>query len=77
MHITLDTKNFKQVLETVSRVSTKHLTLPVLQCVLLEAKDNILFVRGSNLEIGIEGSLKVTQEEPGIVAVPAQILFRP
>lgn len=76
MHITLDTKNFKQVLETVSRVSTKHLTLPVLQCVLLEAKDNILFVRGTNLEIGIEGSLKVTQEEPGVVAVPAQILLQ-
>ena len=47
MHITLDTKNFKQVLEVVSRVSTKHLTLPVLQCVLLEAKDNTLFIRGT------------------------------
>ncbi len=76
MHITLDTKNFKQVLEVVSRVSTKHLTLPVLQCVLLEAKDNTLFIRGTNLEIGIEGSLKVIQEEPGLVAVPAQILLQ-
>lgn len=76
MHITLDTKNFKQVLDVVSRVSTKHLTLPILQCVLLEVKDNTLFIRANNLEIGIEGALKVVVEEPGMVAVPAHILLQ-
>ena len=76
MHITLDTKDFKQVLDVVSRVSTKHLTLPVLQCVLLEVKEGTLFIRANNLEIGIEGSLKVVEEEPGVVAVPAQVLLQ-
>jgi DNA polymerase-3 subunit beta len=76
MHITVDTKELKQVLDIVSRVSTKHVTLPVLQCVLLESKGGTLFVRATNLEIGIEGSVKVTEEEAGLVAVPAHILLQ-
>lgn len=76
MHITLDTKKFTQILDIVSRVSAKHLTLPVLQCVLLEAVDGKLFIRANNLEIGIEGSLQASIEEPGIVAVPAQIFLQ-
>lgn len=76
MHITLDTKDFKQVLEVVSRVSTKHLTLPVLQCVLLEATDSTLSIRATNLDIGIEGSLAISKAEPGVVAVPAQTLLQ-
>jgi DNA polymerase III subunit beta len=76
MHITLETKKLQQVLDVVSRVSTKHLTLPVLQCVLLEAKDSTLYIRATNLEIGIEGSCPTTQEEPGVVAVSAQVLLQ-
>ena len=76
MHITADTKRLKHVLELVSKVSTKHITLPVLQCVLLEVTDGTLSIRATNLEIGIEGKLPVTVEEVGVVAVPAQILLQ-
>lgn len=76
MHIISDTKKLKQVLEIVSKVSTKHITLPVLQCVLLEAKGDTLVIKATNLEIGIEGKVDVKVEEEGVIAVPATILLQ-
>lgn len=76
MHIVTDTKKLKLLLEAVSKISTKHVTLPVLQCVLLEVKKGTLTVKATNLEIGIEGTLEVTVEEEGIIAVPASILLQ-
>jgi len=76
MHITIETKELQKVVEIVSRVSTKHATLPVLQCVLLEVKGSVLTVKATNLEIGIEGSVTAEVKEEGIVAVPAQILLQ-
>ncbi len=76
MHITLDTKNLKHVLDVVSKVSTKHVTLPILQCVLLEVANATLVVKATNLEIGIEGTLPVTVEEDGVIAVPAHVFLQ-
>ena len=76
MHITSDTKRLKTILESVSKISTKHATLPVLQCVLLEVQNKILTIKATNLEIGIEGSVAVTVEEEGVIAVPAHILLQ-
>ena len=76
MHITIETKKLKQILDTVSKVSTKHITLPVLQCVLLEVKGNSLSIKATNLEIGIEGSVACTVTEEGVIAVPAHILVQ-
>ncbi len=76
MHISLDIKKFKQTLESVSKVCTKHITLPILQCVLLEVKNTKLTIKATNLEIGIEGYVDVTQQEDGSIAVPANILVQ-
>lgn len=76
MHIHVDTKEFYTKLEVVGRVSTKHVTLPVLQCVLLEVNENILTMRATNLEIGIEVQLPVEVVAVGSIAVPAQVLIQ-
>lgn len=76
MHITVDTQELKRVLDITARVSTKHITLPVLQCVLLEVADGVLRVKTTNLEIGIEGVVRATVEEGGVIAVPAQLLVQ-
>lgn len=76
MHITSDTKKIQSILEVVTRVSTKHPTLPILQCVLLVVEKNILTIKATNLEIGIEGKVAVTGEEDGVVAVSANILLQ-
>jgi DNA polymerase III subunit beta len=76
MHITTETQTFINTLEVAARIATKHLTLPILQCVLLEAKNGELIITTTNLEIGIEGKIPSTIEEDGVVAVPAQTLLQ-
>lgn len=55
------------------KITGKNLSLPVLRCVLLEARDGTLYVRSTNLDIGIEITLSVKVLEEGRVAVPADI----
>ncbi len=76
MHITIETIELQKALESVTRVSTKHITLPILQCVLLTASKNTLSLKATNLEIGIEATITTQIETDGVVAVPAQILLQ-
>lgn len=76
MHTQIETERLLQHLELVGRVSTKHVTLPVLQCVLLEARDGQLHVRATNLEIGVEAHIDASIEEEGVIAVPASTLLQ-
>lgn len=76
MRVNLDREDFLKKLELVGHVSTKHITLPVLQCVLLETKNGELYLRGTNLEIGIEAKVPAKVEEEGVVAVPASTLIQ-
>lgn len=76
MKITLDQKDFYEKLEMVGRVSTKHVTLPVLQCVYLESKDNNLIMRATNLEIAVEARVEANVSEQGVIAVPASVLLQ-
>lgn len=63
-----------EALRKTERVSGKNTTLPVLSAVLLEVKGGQLFVRATNLELGIEVSIPVKADKEGIVAVSAQAL---
>ena len=74
MHITVSTEKLQSILESMSRIATKHITLPVLQCVTLEVSEETLTVRATNLEIGIEGTLIGKIDEVGKVFIPAQTL---
>ncbi|MDZ7726540.1 MAG: DNA polymerase III subunit beta [Candidatus Campbellbacteria bacterium] len=61
-------------LRKTERIAGKHASLPILSSVLLEAKDGILLVKSTNLELGIEISLPVKVEKEGVVAISAQSL---
>ncbi len=76
MHITIETKKLHSLLDTVSKVSTKHVSLPVLQCVLIEVVGKTLTLKSTNLEIGIEGKMEAVVEEEGVIAVPAHIFLQ-
>ncbi len=56
------------------RITGKNLTLPVLSCVLLQAKDNQLTVKATNLDLGVEIKIPVKVEEEGMVAISGAIL---
>lgn len=56
------------------KITGKNLTLPVLQCILLEAKNTTLTIKATNLDLGIELSIPVKVEQEGVVAIPGNIL---
>jgi DNA polymerase-3 subunit beta len=56
------------------KLTGKNLTLPVLKCILLEAKDNTLTIKSTNLDLGVEISFPVKVERVGTVAVPGVVL---
>ncbi len=64
------------LIEAVSKtekITSKNPTLPVLKCILLQAKENTLLLRATNLELGIEIKIPAKIEHEGIIAVPATI----
>jgi DNA polymerase-3 subunit beta len=56
------------------KVASKNITLPVLSCLLFETRRNLLIIRSTNLDLGLEISIPVKVEEEGKVAVPANII---
>lgn len=76
MEITIPHKEIQEALELVGRISTKHITLPVLQCVRLEAKKNKINIQATNLEINIEIPISGEVLEEGVVAIPSQIFLQ-
>ncbi len=75
MKCTLISENFKRALTLTERSTSKDLTLPILSSFLISADKNILKIIGTNLEIGIETSLRGSIQEAGKIAVPAKILL--
>lgn len=76
MHIEIDREVCLWALDLVSKISTKHQTLPVLQCVLMRANKNKVTFVSTNLELGIEVECAASVKEQGEVAVPATLLFQ-
>lgn len=76
MEITIPHNELTKALEMVGRISTKHITLPVLQCVRMEAKGSTITLQATNLEISIEIPLAGKVLEEGVVAVPTQIFLQ-
>ena len=57
------------------RITGKNITLPILSCVLLEAKDSTLTIKATNLDLGIEINIPVKVIEPGSIAVSGVVLY--
>ena len=72
MKFEIQTKKLKEVVALVEKTASKHATLPVLSCLLLEVGKNTVVFRSTNLDVGIEVSLSVKTSSEGIVAVPAR-----
>ena len=56
------------------KVSGRNLTLPVLSCLLFETKKNLLYIKATNLDLGIEISIPVKVDEDGSAAIPSQVI---
>lgn len=76
MHIEIQKAELVKKLELLARVATKHLTLPVLQCVYIRTEKDKVFFAGTNLEMGITASVDAHVFEDGVVAVPSVLLLQ-
>jgi DNA polymerase-3 subunit beta len=67
-------QKIQEAVSIAERVVGKKESLPVLSCVLIEAKANTLYIRATNLESGVEVKLAADVKEEGICAVPVSVL---
>lgn len=74
MKIEILKQNLKKALSCVERITRKVTTLPVLQNVLITAKDNFLELSTTNLEVSIKWWVLAKIEKPGVVLIPATFL---
>lgn len=65
----------EELISKTEKITGKNLTLPILKCVLLIAKDNTLTIRATNLDLGVEMTIPVKIKKEGVIAVPAGILY--
>jgi DNA polymerase-3 subunit beta len=67
-------EKLSEAVQIAERIVGKKESLPVLSCIILEATDkNLLIVRATNLETGIEIKIPAEITETGIVAIPVSI----
>lgn len=66
-------ENLKHGLQVVGRVASKNTNLPILQNVLVRAEDNRVVLATTNLEIGVQVTVRGKVEEPGSFTLPAQL----
>ncbi|MDD5318390.1 MAG: DNA polymerase III subunit beta [Candidatus Pacebacteria bacterium] len=56
------------------KITSKNPTLPVLKCLLLEAKGGHLNIKATNLDLGVEIVVPAKVIQDGVIAVPGAIL---
>jgi DNA polymerase III subunit beta len=74
MKIEIIKEQLGDALNKAEKITGKNVSLPVLAGFYLEAKENTLTVKATNLDLGISISLPVKMIEPGVVVVPAHTL---
>ena len=73
MKIVCVKEKIKNAVGTAEKITGRNLALPVLGTVLVIAKGNVLKIRATNLDLGIEIVIPAKIEQEGIVAVPGNI----
>ena len=73
MKIEVIREKLQTAVQKAQRLSSKHLSLPILSNVLLVAKHGSLLVRATNLDMGCEYLLPAKVEREGALAVPAGV----
>lgn len=75
MKIECSKEKLLRAVQKAEKITGKNATLPVLSCVVLEAIENKLVVKSTNLDLGIEITLPVKVHKKGVVAVPGNLFL--
>ena len=76
MKFQINRDHFSSGLQLVSSVVGTRKTMPILQNVLLEAKNGSLQLTTTNLDLGIRCAVKANVESEGTVTLPVKDLAR-
>lgn len=74
MKFTVNQKELLTNLLIVNKAVSNKNIQPLLSGIYLEANNNKLIIRGTDMELGIESEIKALVEEPGKVVVPSKYL---
>lgn len=75
MKFEIATNKFAEVINKAEKLTSKKTALPILSNLYLEiTSENLLIVRSTNLELGFESRLKVSDSEAGKAIVDASML---
>jgi DNA polymerase-3 subunit beta len=69
-------EKIEEVVTSLEKITSKSLSLPVLQCVLLSTQKGNLIVKATNLDLGVEIKISAKIISDGTIAVPAETLKR-
>ncbi len=73
MKIETTVEKIKDAVSRIQKVSAKNLSLPILENILLIARDNILTLRSTNLHVGVEITIPVKIKEEGELSVKLDV----
>ncbi len=74
MKIECTKESITSALQKLEKVAVKNPTLPVLKCVLFEAKKKSVCLKATNLDIGVEIDVPSRVDETGSFAVPSDVI---
>ena len=75
MKVTVLSENLQKGLSLINRAISSRNQLPILSHVLLETKEDKLFLSATDLEIGIETAVAATINEEGSITIPAKLFL--
>lgn len=73
MKISIAQNTLSKAISIVQRGVSSRSTLPILSGILLTAKDNMLLLTGTDLELGIETKIKCDVNEPGNIVITSKL----
>lgn len=74
MHIELNTAVASQVLKQLEKVLPKHTSMPILQNIMLIAKDDKISMEATNLDFAIKIKIPCVVKEEGVCLLPKQAI---
>lgn len=74
MKIEIIKEKFLEAITQCERVAGKHVSLPILSYVIIEAKGSSVVVKATNLDVGVEVSVQAKVLEEGAVAVSGSLM---
>ena len=74
MKFVCDNRDLVSVMNIVMKAVSGRATMPILECVLIDAEDGIIKLTSNNLELAISSVLQGTVKKPGRICVDAKLL---